>query len=36
VTLYKGSTPVKKNVSADSAIEELILLIKENGDWVDS
>ena len=35
ITLYKGKEVVKKNVNADSAVEELIELIKENGKWVD-
>lgn len=33
VTLYKGKTAVKKNIPQDEAIDELINLIKENGDW---
>ena len=35
ITLYKGKTPVKKNIPQQFAVEELIALIKENGDWVD-
>jgi len=34
ITLYKGKTPVKKNIPQQLAVEELIALIKENGDWV--
>jgi (E)-4-hydroxy-3-methylbut-2-enyl-diphosphate synthase len=33
IALYKGQEVVKKSVPADSAVEELITLIKENGDW---
>lgn len=33
VTLYKGQTVVKRNIPTDEALEELINLIKENGDW---
>ncbi len=35
ITLFKGKTPVKKNINQELAVEELINLIKENGDWVD-
>jgi (E)-4-hydroxy-3-methylbut-2-enyl-diphosphate synthase len=35
VTLYKGNTAVKKNVPEDKALENLIDLIKKNGDWQD-
>jgi (E)-4-hydroxy-3-methylbut-2-enyl-diphosphate synthase len=33
VTLYKGKIAVKKNIPQEEALEELINLIKENGDW---
>lgn len=33
ITLYKGKEVVKKNIPEENAIEELINLIKENGDW---
>ena len=33
ISLYKGREVVKKNVSSDNAVNELIELIKENGDW---
>jgi (E)-4-hydroxy-3-methylbut-2-enyl-diphosphate synthase len=33
VMLYKGTEVVKKNVDEAIALEELILLIKEGGDW---
>jgi (E)-4-hydroxy-3-methylbut-2-enyl-diphosphate synthase len=35
INLYKEKTVVKKNVPEEEAVEELILLIKENGDWVE-
>lgn len=35
ISLYKGKVVVKKNVSSEKAVDELIELIKENGDWVD-
>jgi (E)-4-hydroxy-3-methylbut-2-enyl-diphosphate synthase len=35
ITLYKEKTVVKKNVPEENAVEELIELIKEYGDWVD-
>jgi len=33
VTLYKGKEAVKKEIPEASAVEELIRLIHENGDW---
>ena len=36
ISLYKGYEVVKKNIPADVAVQALIDLIKENGDWVDS
>ncbi|MCX7832871.1 MAG: (E)-4-hydroxy-3-methylbut-2-enyl-diphosphate synthase [Ignavibacteria bacterium] len=35
VTLYKGKEIVKKNIDSKDALDELIKLIKENGDWID-
>ena len=35
INLYKGRFLVKKNVDAGEALEELIILIKENGDWIE-
>jgi (E)-4-hydroxy-3-methylbut-2-enyl-diphosphate synthase len=35
IALYKGKVVVKKNVSSDKAVDELINLIKENGDWIE-
>lgn len=35
VTLYKAREIVKKGISEDNAVEELISLIRENGDWVE-
>ncbi|MGZ3920785.1 MAG: (E)-4-hydroxy-3-methylbut-2-enyl-diphosphate synthase [Bacteroidia bacterium] len=35
ISLYKGKEVVKKNVTSETAVDELINLIKENGDWID-
>jgi (E)-4-hydroxy-3-methylbut-2-enyl-diphosphate synthase len=35
ISLYKGKEVVKKNVPTEKAVDELIELIKENGDWVE-
>lgn len=35
ITLYKGKDVVKRSVSSDIAVEELITLLKENGAWID-
>ena len=35
ISLYKGKEVVKKNISSDNAVDELIELIKEHGDWVE-
>ena len=35
ITLYKGKEVVKKNVASEEAVQELINLIRENGDWVE-
>ncbi len=35
VMLYKGQKLIRKNIDESSAVEELISLIKENGDWKD-
>jgi len=35
ITLYKAKEIVKKGIPEDKAVEELIKLIKENGDWVE-
>lgn len=35
ITLYKGKEVVKRSVSSDVAVDELILLLKENGAWVE-
>ena len=36
VSLYKGKEIVKRNVPTASALDELIALIKEHGDWVEA
>lgn len=35
ITLYKGKEVVKKNIASENAVEALIDLIKEHGDWVE-
>jgi len=34
ITLYKGKEIVKRNVNTHTAVDELVKLIKDNGDWV--
>ena len=34
ISLYKKKEVVKKNIDVDIAVDELIDLIKENGDWI--
>lgn len=35
ISLYKGKECIEKNIPAADAIERLVALIKENGDWTD-
>ena len=35
ITLYKGKEVVKKNVPSEEAVDELIQLIREYGDWTE-
>lgn len=35
ITLYKGKDVVKKSLNSEIAVDELINLIKENGDWTE-
>ncbi len=35
ITLYKGKTPVEKNISQEEAIPRLIELLKREGQWVE-
>lgn len=35
ISLYKGKEVVKKNVTSATAVDELIGLIRENGDWIE-
>ncbi|OUW61027.1 MAG: 4-hydroxy-3-methylbut-2-en-1-yl diphosphate synthase [bacterium TMED198] len=35
ISLYKGQELVKRGVPSKKALDELIVLIKENGDWVE-
>ncbi|MBL7930543.1 MAG: (E)-4-hydroxy-3-methylbut-2-enyl-diphosphate synthase [Bacteroidia bacterium] len=36
ISLYKGKEVVKKNVTSETAVDELINLIREHGDWVEN
>ncbi len=36
ITLYRGKSVVKKNVDTPSALDELIQIIREDGNWMDS
>lgn len=36
IALYKGQNIIKKSVPADLAVDELIQLIKDHGDWKDA
>jgi len=33
ITLYKNKIVVRKNIPSEDAVNELVGLIKENGDW---
>jgi (E)-4-hydroxy-3-methylbut-2-enyl-diphosphate synthase len=35
ISLYKGQEVVKKGIASEQAVDELINLIKEHGDWVE-
>ena len=35
ITLYKGKEVIKRSLNSENAVDELINLIKENGDWVE-
>ena len=35
ITLYKGKEVMKRNIDQSDAVEELVQLIKDNGDWTD-
>lgn len=36
ITLYRGKEVVKKNVNTPSALDELIEIIKEDGNWIET
>ncbi|NDC29683.1 MAG: 4-hydroxy-3-methylbut-2-en-1-yl diphosphate synthase [Bacteroidetes bacterium] len=36
ITLYKGKEVVKRNIPSENAVNELIDLIRNNGDWVET
>ena len=35
ITLYRGKEVVKKNVNTENALDELIGIIRGDGNWVD-
>ena len=35
ITLYKGREVMKKNINTETAVNELIELIKVNKDWIE-
>jgi (E)-4-hydroxy-3-methylbut-2-enyl-diphosphate synthase len=35
VSLYRGKTPVEKNIPSDQALDHLIALLKADGKWVE-
>ena len=35
INLYKGKEIVRRNVQTEDAVDELVELIKSNGDWVE-
>jgi (E)-4-hydroxy-3-methylbut-2-enyl-diphosphate synthase len=35
ITLYRGKDVVKRNINSESALDELINLIKEDGYWIE-
>lgn len=36
ITLYKGREIVRKNIAQEEAVEALVQLIKDNGDWIEN
>jgi (E)-4-hydroxy-3-methylbut-2-enyl-diphosphate synthase len=35
ITLYKGKEVVRRNVPTVEAVDELVNLIREHGDWIE-
>ena len=35
ITLYKGKEVVRRNIDATLAVDALIELIRDNGDWIE-
>jgi (E)-4-hydroxy-3-methylbut-2-enyl-diphosphate synthase len=35
ITLYKGKQVVQRNIDSEQAVDALVTLIKDNGDWVE-
>lgn len=33
VSLYKGKEVIKKNIASENALDDLVQLIKDEGDW---
>ncbi len=36
ITLYRSKEVIKRNISSDNALDELIEIIKKDGNWIDS
>jgi (E)-4-hydroxy-3-methylbut-2-enyl-diphosphate synthase len=36
INLYKEKEVIKRNIPTERALDELIQLIKDNGDWIDA
>jgi (E)-4-hydroxy-3-methylbut-2-enyl-diphosphate synthase len=36
ITLYKGREVVRRNVPTAQAVDELVNLIRDNGDWIEA
>lgn len=36
VTLYRGKEAVKKNINSANALDELIGIIKDDGNWIEA
>ena len=35
ITLYQGRTVVERNIPQEEALDRLVELIRDNGDWVE-
>jgi (E)-4-hydroxy-3-methylbut-2-enyl-diphosphate synthase len=36
ITLYKGKEVVRKNINTEEAVEALVDLIRQNGEWIEA